>query len=293
MIVVVGGSGRLGRPLVARLLDAGRRVRVVARRPDRAADFAGPDVEVVQGDVTRPDTLTGALDGASVVVSAMHGLGAPERSVSPDRVDRLGNRALIDAAAASDADVVLVSVIGAAAEGNDLFAAKWAAEEYLRGSGVRWTVVRSAAFAEMWLDVLHDTAGRSGRPRVLGTGTNPINFVAVADVAAAVARACLDPGLRGRVIEVGGPADLTLEALARSLCRPGATPRHVPRAALRVLGELARPVHPGFARLARMGLSMDTENLRFDPAPSLAAYPWLTCSPVTLGDGGVPRATST
>ena len=52
-------------------------------------------------------------------------------------------------------------------------------------------------------------------PQVFGDGDNPINFVSVEDVAVAVARAATDATLRGQVIEVGGPDDLTLNELAR------------------------------------------------------------------------------
>ena len=62
--------------------------------------------------------------------------------------------------------------------------------------------------------ILGQTAGRRCRPVVFGRGDNPVNFVAVKDVADAVVRAAVDPALRGNVIEVGGPSDLTLNQLA-------------------------------------------------------------------------------
>jgi hypothetical protein len=46
------------------------------------------------------------------------------------------------------------------------------------------------------------------------------------------------------------------------------------------MGQAARPVRPGLARLARMGLEMDRTDLRFDPTASRAAYPWLPCTSV-------------
>jgi uncharacterized protein YbjT (DUF2867 family) len=155
----------------------------------------------------------------------------------------------------------------------ELFRMKWAAEQHLRASGVPWTIVRASAFAEMWVEMLRESAHDGKGPQVFGDGDNPINFVSVQDVAVAVARAATDATLRGQVIAVGGD-DLTLNELAH-LVRPETPPRHVPRVALHVMGQVARPVRPSLARLARTALVMDRANLRFDAAPSRTAYPWL------------------
>ncbi len=64
------------------------------------------------GDVRDPATLDAAVDGAEVVVSAVHGFAGPGR-VTPASVDRAGNAHLVDAARRAGADVVLLSVVGA------------------------------------------------------------------------------------------------------------------------------------------------------------------------------------
>ncbi|GAA2479596.1 SDR family oxidoreductase [Terrabacter carboxydivorans] len=270
MIAVIGGTGRLGRLVTERLVDQGEQVRVVARSaPDRRV----PGAHFAAADLRDPSTLPPALDGADVVVAAAHGMD-PGRGESPAEIDRDGNVALIDVASGRGTDVVLLSVVGAAADHPlELFRMKWAAEQHLRASSASWTIVRASAFAEMWLELLGDSARGGKGPQVFGAGDNPINFVSVDDVAVAAARAATDRSLRGRTIEVGGE-DLTLNELAR-LVRPDLPPRHVPRAALRVLGQLARPVRPSFARLARAAATMDSTDLRFEASTGREAYPWL------------------
>lgn len=252
MILVAGGTGRLGTVLVRDLVGRGERVRVLTRQPGRAAHLLAPGLEVVAGDVCAPRTLVPAAEGVDVVVSALHGFAGPGR-VSPGRVDRDGNRHLVRAAAAAGADVVLLSVVDAAADAPmSLSRAKHTAEQYLRASSVPWTVVRCTAFLETWADVL---AG----PVVPGRGANPITFVAVADVAATVRDAVLDATLRGRVIEVCGPDDLTLDDLAGAVRRRrprGPEPRHVPLIVLR----LAAP----FSRRAAAAVVMDTADMVID-----------------------------
>jgi NADH dehydrogenase len=277
MIVVVGGTGRLGRLVLERLAERGAPARAVARSTPVPPLPEGTDFVVA--DARDALALEASLAGASVVVSAIHGMD-PGKDGSPADTDRDGNIHLFDAAARQGAAVVLVSVIGAAPDHPmELYRMKWAAEQRLRASGTRWTIVRASAFAQMWQEILARTARSSGRPVIFGRGVNPVNFVSVPDVAAAVARAATDESLRGAVIEVGGPANLTLTHMA-DMVAPGRKPRHVPRAALRAVGVLAGPVRPGVARIARTGLAMDTGDQRFDPGPSLTAYPWLTSTVV-------------
>ena len=169
-------------------------------------------------------------------VSAVHGFAGPG-SVSPKTVDRDGNAHLVAAAHDVGAAVVLMSIVGAAADSPmELFRCKDAAERELRTSGVGWTIVRSAAFLELWAELV-----RKGL--VFGRGDNPINFVSVHDVAEVVVESVLDPGDRGQVIDVIGPECLTFNQLAAHLQARTGQPtrvRHVPRWLLRILAPLNR-----------------------------------------------------
>jgi NADH dehydrogenase len=210
-----------------------------------------------------------------VVVSAVHGFAGPG-GVSPASVDRDGNRHLVDAAARAGAAVILMSVVGASAESPmELFRMKDAAEQYLRASATQWTIVRSTAFLETWIDLIAHTADRSGRVVVFGRGQNPINFISVHDVTALVDRVIGDQEARGHTIEIGGPENLTLTRLAAAIQPAGPTvaPRHVPRAALKAMSVLLRPLWPERARQGAAALALDTMDLRFDPLAIRARYP--------------------
>ena len=68
LVLVTGVTGYVGGRLVPELLQAGHRVRVVARYPERLSGHEWrPRVEVVRGDVTDPDVLAGSLAGVDVV----------------------------------------------------------------------------------------------------------------------------------------------------------------------------------------------------------------------------------
>jgi uncharacterized protein YbjT (DUF2867 family) len=237
MILVAGATGRLGSLVVERLEAEGVQARALSRRSD--------------GDLRQ--IIDTSFDKVSVVVSAVTGFPAQP----PADVDRDGNMALIDAAERAGADVVLVSVLGAAADSPmELFRMKHAAEEHLRRSKSAWTIIRPDAFEETWVEILEQTAGRRHRPLVFGNGDNPFAWVAVDTVAAEVVRAATDPSTRGHTIDLRGPRELTLDQLARRVMKDHAwegDPRHIPRAVLHLVS-----LAPGKqGRMARASLAMD------------------------------------
>ena len=264
MILLAGGTGRLGTLVVSRLTAVGEPVRILTRDTSRAAALRGPLVDVVRGDVRDPSTLVPALAGVRTVVSAVQGFAAPG-GVTPESVDRDGNANLVAAARAEGSDMVLVSVVGASADSAmELFRMKAAAEENLINSGVPWTIVRASGFLELYLDLMRRSAGKAGRPLVFGHGQNPINFVRVADVADAVVRATIDPALRGRTLNVCG-TNLTLNAVAvmvqQELGTDEKAPRHVPRSVLRVLAASRVINNSAVSRQASAALVMDSTDM--------------------------------
>ena len=260
MILVAGGTGRLGTLVVSRLVARGLDVRVPTRDPERARHL--PDgTEIVRGDVRDRASIERAMHGVTTAVSAVHGFAGPGR-VTPESVDHAGNANLIDVAAAASADVVMVSVVGASANNPmALFGAKYAAEQHLRSSGTPWTIVRATAFMELWAEIM-------AKAPVLGRGENPINFVSVGDVAAVVERAVVDNSARGQILEVGGPQNLTFNEFAavwQEIVRGGPRKiRHVPRWLLRAMAPVARH--------ARAAITMDTTDMTFDATATRAFF---------------------
>src|SRR5215210_1951499 len=113
MILIAGGTGRLGTRVVRLLTARGRGVRVLTRDPTRARHLEGDLVEIVSGDVRDPRAVDLAAAGSRTIISAIQGFAGAE-PVGPEAVDRLGNGNLIQAARANAAEhFVLVSVQGA------------------------------------------------------------------------------------------------------------------------------------------------------------------------------------
>ena len=67
-ILILGATGFIGRELARQLIEAGHRIRVLVRNPGKLPDdLLGPEVEIVRGDLARPEDLLRAVHGTRVV----------------------------------------------------------------------------------------------------------------------------------------------------------------------------------------------------------------------------------
>lgn len=277
MIVIAGGTGRLGTQVVRLLTARGLAVRVLTRAPARAAHLRSDHVEIVKGDVLNPQTVDRAVVGAQTVISAIHGFIGTGAS-NPRAVDWQGNRALIRAAQASGSQhFILVSIQGVAPDHPmELLRMKYLAEQELRASALPWTIIRPTAYMETWAKLVGEPLIKTGATRIFGRGANPINFVSVFDVARFVELAVVDPAMRGVLVEVGGPENLSMRQLVQTFetvtGRRGTT-RAVPLPLMRLMAVLMRALNPMLARQIQAGVVMDTWDMAFDPSDTCRCYP--------------------
>lgn len=276
-IVIAGGTGTLGTRVVRLLTARGLAVRVLTRDPDRARHLAGNHVEIVSGDVREPETISVAVAGGETVISAIQGFSGAGGD-NPRTVDEEGNANLIRAArAAGVGHFILISVQGAAPDHPmELFRRKHRAEEELRASGLAWTIIRPTASMQTWATLVGEPLVKTGKTRIFGRGTNPINLVSADNVAAFVDLAVTDPAMRGTVVEVGGPENLTMEEFVRTFEREtgkAGKVSHVPLPMMRLMALLLRPVKPTIARQIQAGVVMDTHDMSFDAAETMRRYP--------------------
>lgn len=277
MILIVGASGRLGHVLADKLLAQGKPVRALARTPAKVEDLKRQGAEVMMGDLRDPASLARACQGVQQVVAAAHDL-IGKGDNNPKTVDEAGHRSLIDAARAAGVQhVVYLSIQGIGPTSPvEFFRIKYHVEEYLRASGLSFTILRACAFMDLWAQIIGQPILERGRTLIFGRGNNPINFVAVEDVARYALLALDDPRARNRTIEVGGPENLTMKEVADLFERASGHPaqkNHVPLPMMRVMAPLVRPINPALSRQISMGVYLDTANLRFDMTETLKDFP--------------------
>ncbi len=279
MMLMVGGTGVLGRQVTRELLSRGERVRVFTRTPAKVKDLKQLGAAVVVGDLIDAASIERACQGASHVFAAAHSLIGDGRYRSA-AVDDAGHRRLVDAAkAAGVRHFVYTSVLGAApGHPVDFWRTKYHVEEYLKASGLTYTILRPSAFMEWHAHVFNgQPLLEKGNAMLLGRGTKLRNFVAVRDVAEFAVLALTGPALKNRTLEIGGPGNFSNRQVSELYARlAGLTPtiRQVPPGVLNVIGRLLKPFKPGISRLLFLSsLPDDAFDEQFDAAALLAEFP--------------------
>ena len=219
-VLVTGGTGLLGRAVVAKLAASGHDARIMTRRSGRPGQVVG-------------DLATGVgLDAAVYGVAAIVHLASAPRDAR--RVDVAGTRRLIEAAhRAGRPHLVYVSIVGVDRIPMRYYGAKAIVEQDVAASGLPWTVLRATQFHEFAVQQL----GRLTRLPVVaaphGWRFQPVD---VPDVAAKLV-AAVDDGPGGCLPDLGGPDVLTVAELVRRYLR--AARRRRPVAEVPVPGRLS------------------------------------------------------
>jgi NADH dehydrogenase len=207
-VLVTGAAGFIGSRLVRRLLEAGRPVRALVRDAANAEALNG--AEVVEGDVTKPETLGAAVAGADAVVHLVAILqGKPEDFA---RVIGDGTRNVVEAARdAGVRRVVYQSALGLNERSRETipyFRGKWAAEQAVTGSGLEYVIVRpSFVFSGDGgaFPMFARLARRAPLTPIVGSGKQRIQPVWIDDMVEVLARAVDEPGAANRTFELAGP----------------------------------------------------------------------------------------
>jgi NAD(P)H dehydrogenase (quinone) len=183
-LVVTGAGGHLGRSAAELLLDGkAEDVVLVTRRPDALSDLAARGADVRFGDFADPSSLGGAFAGATRVLLVSTDV------IGPARV-RL-HRNAIDAATAAGAELIAYTSIPNPAPDNPapVVPDHAATEEALRASGVAWTFLRNALYAEFRIPEAQ--AALAGGTFAHNQGDGVTAYVSREDCAAAAAAVLL------------------------------------------------------------------------------------------------------
>jgi uncharacterized protein YbjT (DUF2867 family) len=148
-VLVVGATGSIGRLVVNEAIHDGHTVRALVRSRGKG-DQLPRGVQVVIGDVTRPDTLSTAVEGADAVVFTLGSDG--EGKVGAESVDYCGVRNVLQALGSRTARIALMTSIGVTNRTSDYNrtteAHDWKrrSERLVRASGLPYTIVRPGWF---------------------------------------------------------------------------------------------------------------------------------------------------
>jgi len=210
LIGVLGASGRTGIHVIQELQSRDSNIRAFSRNIEKAKENISGDFEWVYADVTKPETLTVALQGVDILISTIGSTGGDNSEL----IDYQGSINFVDAAKESGVKhIIYMSSIGAGGAENfstviiNLFtdkAMKWKSlgEEYIRNSSINFTIVRPG--------------GLRGDPGALGIklaqGDQIIGWIPRGDVASVLVESIYNPDALNKTFEVINDESLVEDA---------------------------------------------------------------------------------
>lgn len=255
MILVTGGTGFIGRTLVRFLVENGYPVRTLIRPSPRTPNLPrGVAVEVAVSSLTDVRGLRAAMVGVDVVYH-LAGVERGSGYVSLEQVDIQGTRTLVQAASDARVDrIFFVSHLGAdRASAYRVLRAKGIAEDFIRRSGIDYTIFRSAivygpqdGFTTGLARLLHALPSIFLVP---GDGKTLLQPLWVEDLATCLTWALDDPTTRNNTYEVGGPEYFTFNEILEMVMQTIGIRRrlwHIRPPYLRGLTTLLDSLFPGF-----------------------------------------------
>lgn len=209
-VLVTGGTGTLGREVVARLSAEGATVRVLSRHERPAA---GPEADWAVGDLRAGTGLERALIDADAVVHCATGRG-----------DLESTRNLIDVARRlGEPHLVYISIVGVDRVPLGYYRTKLAAEAMIASSGLPFTILRATQFHNLVRALFR---AQRFSPTVAVPARTELQPVAVGEVAARLAELAV-AAPAGRVPDFGGPEIRPVSELARVYLRAVSSRRRV------------------------------------------------------------------
>ncbi len=231
-ILVTGANGFVGSHMVPALVDAGHRVHALVRDDDGAAKVTArlspaqrESLETRRGDVTRPETLPGALAGVDAV---LHLVAVPrdwDGGATLRLVNTEGTRNVVNAA--SEAGVrrfVHLGGLGLADEPDLHFgSSKVRGMALVRASGLDWTILSPSLLygpRDGFFNILAGLVRMSpGVVPITGKGDARFQPLAIADLARVAVLAHGDDSTIGREYLLGGPRTWTYREIVEEVLR--------------------------------------------------------------------------
>lgn len=270
-VLITGAGGHLGRAVARRVLEAlavpsghadpvdpAARVLLATRNPAALRDeFAG--VEVRRADFDRPGDLPAAFAGATTMLL-----------VSTDSVSSRAAQqaAAVDAARAAGVRHVIYTSMISPQPGNPALIADshWATEEYVRGSGLDFTILRCGLYADF--QAFEAVQALAGGRLVHNRGGGRCAYIAREDCARAAAAVLTGSGHDGQVYELTGPDALGAVELAELYARCAGAPVAAQSVSdaelLRLLDDGATDGHAQYGAALAVSLGRATREGRFE-----------------------------
>lgn len=147
IFLVTGATGKQGGATVRHLLKAGAKVRALTRKPDskKAIELRNLGVEIVKGNLNDINSLEGAVNGVHGIFAVTNYFEAGTR-----KKEVLQNKNLVDLAKKYGIQHYVYASIGQCDNNPGIphFITKYEAEQYIKSSGLPYTILRAVYFMD-------------------------------------------------------------------------------------------------------------------------------------------------
>lgn len=208
-ILVTGATGNVGSAVVANLTAIGASVRALVRDESKAQALKDAGVEVVVGDLSRPETLDAAFSGVGKVF-----LLTP---VSPDAV-ALATNGIAAAKRAGSPYIVRLSAVKASHESPTRIGRQHAEiDDALKASGLRYTILRPHFYMQNTMMAAETVA--SDGVVYMPFKDGKLGIVDIRDIADVAAKVLTEDGHEGKTYTPTGPASISFHDIAAGLSK--------------------------------------------------------------------------
>ena len=204
-ILIIGGTGMLGKPVAQQLKADGFNVRLLVRNPEKAKKLLGEGYELIKGDVDNEASLRAALTGVDGVHISLK--GGPT-AADFERMDHFAVRDIARIAKEKNVGrVTLISAYAVSEEKADTpeSRSKVKGEAALKSSGVPYTLFRASWFMET-LPLF--VQGKS--ISLIGNLPHPLHWVAAEDYARMVSKSYQTDETLNKELYIFGPEAYTM-----------------------------------------------------------------------------------
>lgn len=212
-VFVTGVTGYVGGRLVPRLVDAGYHVRVLARDASRLQGRQWINqVEVVEGDVLKPESLEGAMDGIDIAYYLIHSMSGGDEPFQRRDLEAADNFSHLARESGVDRIIYLGGLGDPESDLSEHLRSRQETAEALRSSGISVTEFRAAVIVGSGSKSFEMIRYLTERVPVMVCPVwvySKIQPIAIRDVLSYLVAAAEQDQSRNEIIEIGGADVLT------------------------------------------------------------------------------------
>lgn len=281
-VLVTGGTGFVGQAILARLFRDQIPIRLLARSPESPSSQKMArqyQAQLVRGDILEVCSLPKAMEGVQAVIHLV-GIIREFKSSTFEAVHAGGTRNVLQAMKTAGIDrLVHMSALGTRPGAVSRYhQSKWAAEEAVRQSGLRFTIFRPSIIYgpnDEFVNLFAGLIRKLPAVGVFGSGQSKLQPIHVDEVATAFVKALQEPAAEGKTFDLCGPVPLTFNEVLETIMKVMGRKRpkiHLPLWSARSMAATFEKSFPLILRrpapLNRDQLIMLQEDNTGDPCPA-------------------------